>query len=406
MAEKNTLSILESIRKKIQKLDEPRKSDSKDFSDIVDEFDYAAPAKKTAANVDAAAEVVPDKKEPAKVDVADDAMEREITKSFEAGDDENVEEHIVEAAPVEAESNEDNLEFEENLPDEGTPADVETHSEEVAAEEEPVEVHEEPAVTEKEPAAPTPEPIAETETVEEFLDADEEEPLAEVETEENLELDDSDFAEDETEEFEENLEEQETAAVEEFPIEEPLAEEAPEEPLAEEASEKLQPAVKEEKPQVEKSDEDELEELLRQEAALKAKENKPVPPVNSAPMAAAAPVVAPAHVVPAPPALTPAPAAVDVAKKFDNVDEFLTHTSAQETLLSQQAASNITDSIKKLVDAKNVVSGVTSFSKSEAFADIAAQLMEPRLEKWLNEHLPALVENIVREEIKKIIPKE
>ena len=202
------------------------------------------------------------------------------------------------------------------------------------------------------------------------------------------------------------MEEQETAAVEEFPIEEPLAEEAPEEPLAEEASEKLQPAVKEEKPQVEKSDEDELEELLRQEAALKAKENKPVPPVNSAPMAAAAPVVAPAHVVPAPPALTPAPAAVDVAKKFDNVDEFLTHTSAQETLLSQQAASNITDSIKKLVDAKNVVSGVTSFSKSEAFADIAAQLMEPRLEKWLNEHLPALVENIVREEIKKIIPKE
>jgi len=32
--------------------------------------------------------------------------------------------------------------------------------------------------------------------------------------------------------------------------------------------------------------------------------------------------------------------------------------------------------------------------------------MEPRLEKWLNENLPNLVEKIVREEIRKIIPKE
>jgi len=32
-------------------------------------------------------------------------------------------------------------------------------------------------------------------------------------------------------------------------------------------------------------------------------------------------------------------------------------------------------------------------------------LMEPKLEKWLNDNLPELVENIVREEIEKIVPK-
>lgn len=64
------------------------------------------------------------------------------------------------------------------------------------------------------------------------------------------------------------------------------------------------------------------------------------------------------------------------------------------------------DSIKKLLDAKNVVSGISSFSQGSAFAELAMHLMEPKMEKWLNEHLPDLVEKIVREEIKKIIPKE
>jgi cell pole-organizing protein PopZ len=31
--------------------------------------------------------------------------------------------------------------------------------------------------------------------------------------------------------------------------------------------------------------------------------------------------------------------------------------------------------------------------------------MEPKLEKWLNENLPLMVENIIREEIEKIVPK-
>ena len=64
------------------------------------------------------------------------------------------------------------------------------------------------------------------------------------------------------------------------------------------------------------------------------------------------------------------------------------------------------DSVRKLIDAKNVVSGISTFSQGPAFVELATHLMEPKLEKWLNEHLPELVEQIVREEIKKIIPKD
>ncbi len=64
------------------------------------------------------------------------------------------------------------------------------------------------------------------------------------------------------------------------------------------------------------------------------------------------------------------------------------------------------DSVRKLVDAKNIVSGISTFSQGPAFVELATHLMEPKLEKWLNEHLPDLVEQIVREEIKKIIPRD
>lgn len=391
MAEKNTLSILESIRKKIQKLEEPRKSDSKDFSDIADEFDYTAPVKKTTNGEDVAIEASPVKNESVKVDIFDDAMEREITQSFEVGDDENAEENFVEEDLVDGEI--DDLEFEEDFLDEEESADPETNSEDNADED---NIEEEEVLVE-EPVESDLELTDETETVEEFLDTEDD----------DLELDDSDFVEDEAEaeEFEEDPEEQEDAEGD-FLTEEPLTEESQEDSALKEELERPQSKIQE-KPQVEKSDEDELEELLKQEAASKVKENKSVSMVNPVPMFVAASVDQASYVAPMPAApLAPISPIVDVAKKFDNVDEFLTHTSTQEPLINQQAASNITDSIKKLVDAKNVVSGVTSFSKSEAFADIAAQLMEPRLEKWLNEHLPALVENIVREEIKKIIPKE
>ena len=73
-------------------------------------------------------------------------------------------------------------------------------------------------------------------------------------------------------------------------------------------------------------------------------------------------------------------------------------------MLNEVTVMRATESIKKLIDAKNVVAGISNFSQSSAFPELAIQLMEPKLERWLNENLSHLVEKIVREEIKKIIP--
>lgn len=81
---------------------------------------------------------------------------------------------------------------------------------------------------------------------------------------------------------------------------------------------------------------------------------------------------------------------------------------ADQPLISEETLQQTTSSIRKLIDANNVVHGMKSFSNpnSSAFSELAVQLMEPKLEKWLNDHLANLVEEIVREEIKKIIPKD
>ncbi len=75
-------------------------------------------------------------------------------------------------------------------------------------------------------------------------------------------------------------------------------------------------------------------------------------------------------------------------------------------VLKEETVRQVSDSVKKLVDAKNVVAGVASFSQSPALGEIAAHLMEPKIDKWFNENLPELVEKIVREEIKKLIPRD
>jgi cell pole-organizing protein PopZ len=83
------------------------------------------------------------------------------------------------------------------------------------------------------------------------------------------------------------------------------------------------------------------------------------------------------------------------------------YRAQDQQLLSEHTISRTHDSIKRLMNAHNAVSSVSSFSKnSEALSDIALNIMEPKIEDWLNRNLPSLVENIVREEIKKILPKE
>jgi cell pole-organizing protein PopZ len=78
----------------------------------------------------------------------------------------------------------------------------------------------------------------------------------------------------------------------------------------------------------------------------------------------------------------------------------------KSSVIYDSTVRQVNDSVKKLVDAKNVISGISNFSQSPAFSELAINLMEPKLEKWLNQNLPDLVEKIVREEIKKMIPKD
>ncbi len=74
-------------------------------------------------------------------------------------------------------------------------------------------------------------------------------------------------------------------------------------------------------------------------------------------------------------------------------------------LIREETVYQASNSMKKLMEAKNLVNNVGKFSQDETLTKIAMNLMEPKLEKWLNDNLPALVENIVREEIEKIVPK-
>jgi len=78
----------------------------------------------------------------------------------------------------------------------------------------------------------------------------------------------------------------------------------------------------------------------------------------------------------------------------------------RHNLIHEETIYQSTNSIKKLMEAKNIVKKINdSFGNDELLNKIAMNLMEPKLEKWLNDNLPKLVEEIVRTEIEKIIPK-
>ena len=95
---------------------------------------------------------------------------------------------------------------------------------------------------------------------------------------------------------------------------------------------------------------------------------------------------------------------------LDNIEEDFAENSKLEkishNLIHEETIYQSTNSIKKLMEAKNIVKKVNdSFANDELLNKIAMNLMEPKLEKWLNDNLPNLVEEIVRQEIEKIIPK-
>ncbi len=87
--------------------------------------------------------------------------------------------------------------------------------------------------------------------------------------------------------------------------------------------------------------------------------------------------------------------ATPTVSKMERRGEIIHETTARQT----------SDSIKRLIDAKNIISGISTFSKNPELSEIAMNLLEPKLEKWCNENLSELVEKVVREEIEKLIPK-
>jgi hypothetical protein len=115
----------------------------------------------------------------------------------------------------------------------------------------------------------------------------------------------------------------------------------------------------------------------------------------------------------------PQPQAPVPAQKFEEIDDIdlldldiePKQEAPKETQLNDQAkdmihdstTKKVADSMKKLVDVKSILSGVSSLSQSPALFELAVQLMEPKLEEWLNENLPDLVEKVIREEIEKLL---
>ena len=80
-------------------------------------------------------------------------------------------------------------------------------------------------------------------------------------------------------------------------------------------------------------------------------------------------------------------------------------SSNSRVLLQDDVIMQSSNSIQKLLDAKSMMTGISNFMKTPYPIEIAVQLMEPKLEKWMNENLAQIVEKIVKEEISKIIPK-
>lgn len=87
----------------------------------------------------------------------------------------------------------------------------------------------------------------------------------------------------------------------------------------------------------------------------------------------------------------------------DEISEDVGSQIDNDIIINSDIAGKVSKSINDLSDAKDMVTKVEDYSKSDMLSQVAFELMKPKLENWFNENLPQLVEKIVREEIKKIV---
>lgn len=92
-----------------------------------------------------------------------------------------------------------------------------------------------------------------------------------------------------------------------------------------------------------------------------------------------------------------------VVPAFNNNEQYNSSDVDHDIVVNSEISSKVAQSIQGLSDAKNMVSKVGQYVEGDMLSHVAFELMKPKLENWFNENLPKLVENVVREEIKKII---
>ncbi|MCE3255001.1 MAG: hypothetical protein K0R25_495 [Rickettsiaceae bacterium] len=91
-------------------------------------------------------------------------------------------------------------------------------------------------------------------------------------------------------------------------------------------------------------------------------------------------------------------------------DDFMKNTE-NKSIISEESARKSIESIKNLIQVipQNLKNHQPlqspAFKSGQTIEDLVAEILTPKLEQWLNENLPTIVERIVREEIKNLIPK-
>jgi cell pole-organizing protein PopZ len=80
-------------------------------------------------------------------------------------------------------------------------------------------------------------------------------------------------------------------------------------------------------------------------------------------------------------------------------------SSKNHDLIKEQTAFSISKSIDKLTEAQQTLSNVNKITQDENLKRLLQEMIEPKLEQWLNNNLPDLVEKIVQTEIEKLFDK-
>ena len=80
-------------------------------------------------------------------------------------------------------------------------------------------------------------------------------------------------------------------------------------------------------------------------------------------------------------------------------------SSNKYDLIKEQTVSSISKSIDKLAEAQQALSNANKITQDENLKQLLQKMIEPKLEQWLNNNLPDLVEKIVQTEIAKLFDK-